>query len=272
MRNILLILLIFSFFHSSKSHGARKINFKTLPLEHLMIIVYGENTANAVKAINEMGKRKDKKSMDALLQQLLLGHPPKLNYALIGALHKRKDARAFSTLMFFTKHRSAKIRILALKALCNLNVPKGSQNPKKINAVLLKSLRDFSINVRTQAAWFIGKRKVFQAENDLLKLFKKGSVAAIQALGYIGGIKTAQTLAIALESKMTKKTDIINTIGILLVKREDFGPEPVRIQLVKILGEIDLPSAQDVLLNYFSIGPNKFKKSRKLANKIISSK
>jgi hypothetical protein len=243
-------------------------NLQTADLDYLLYLIQGDNAQEAASAIAELGKRKTPESLDLLLTQLLLGYPPPMSKAMLQALGERKDPRALETLLFYAGHRSVELRTEALSALCELDI-KDPAVIKRINDVLLKALSDYDEAVRNKSAWLLGTRRVAAAEEPLLKLFERGSTAAMQALGFVGGIRTAKALALAMESTKTSKEPLITTIGTLL-SRPDFGPEPVRVQLVKILGETNLPGAQNVLMNYHADGPDAFMRSRKLAYQILS--
>lgn len=243
-------------------------NLQSADLDYLLYLLQGSNAQEAMAAIAELGKRKTPESLDLLLTQLLLGYPPPMSKAMIQALGERKDPRALETLMFYSGHRSVELRTEAISALCALDI-KDPAVIKRIDELLLKALRDYDEIVRNKAAWLLGKRRVIAAEEPLLILFGRGSSSALQALGFVGGIRTARALALAMESTKTSKEPIITAIGTLL-SRPDFGPEPVRVQLVKILGETNLPGAQNVLMNYHASGPDAFMRSRKLAFQILS--
>ena len=268
---MLLASILFSPAVMSKPARKRKVNMRAVKDDKLLDLLLNKNMKLALDAAKELGRRKSALTLDTLLQQLLLGHPPKLSIAMIEALESRADPKAYNTLMFYARHRSPDLRVAAIQALTKLPFKENSKEYKAINTLLMASLRDYAAVVRAKAAWHLGKRKIYSAESDLLKLFSKGSVPAIQALGFIGGIRTARAFAISLESRKARKEVLVNTIGTMLL-REDFGPEPVRVQLVKILGEINLPGAQTVLLKYSGSGPMQFKRSKKLAYKILSSK
>lgn len=243
-------------------------NLQSADLDYLLYLIQGDNFQEATNAIAELGKRKTPESLDLLLMQLLLGYPPPMSKVMLQALGARKDPRALETLMFYAKHRSVELRTEALSALCELDI-KDPAMMQRIDNVLLHALSDYDEAVRNKAAWLLGKRRVAESEEMLLILFERGSTAAMQALGFVGGIRTAKALALAMESTKTSKEPLITTIGTLL-SRPDFGPEPVRVQLVKILGETNLPGAQNVLMTYHADGPEAFMRSRKLAYQILS--
>ncbi len=244
-------------------------NMQQADLNYLLFVIQGDNAADALAAIAELGKRKTPESLDMLQMQLLLGYPPAMSKAMIQALGARKDPKAMETLVFYTRHRATELRVEALVSLCELDFGKDPAPVKVVNEILLKALRDYQEAVRNKAAWLLGKRRVAEAEEPLLKLFARGSTAAMQALGFIGGIRTARTLAMAMENTKSSKEPLITTIGTLL-SRDDFGPEPVRVQLVQILGDTNLPGAQNVLMVYHGSGPDAFPRSRKLAFQILS--
>ncbi|MDA3863819.1 MAG: hypothetical protein PF689_08135 [Deltaproteobacteria bacterium] len=266
---ILLITLSILSLSSVSSAKPAKIRWKTLAKSDLLKFLHNKDVNKVVKAVKEISRRKDTSLIQPLMQQLLLGHPPVISREMLIALGNIGDTKAFDTLIFYSKHRDEDIRITALDSLIKLKVKPDSKLDKKIDKVLLQALRDYSVPVRAKAAWYLGKRKVKRAEESLLKLFKMKSEAAIDALGFIGGIHTAKAFALRLEDDKAQKGKIINSIGTLLLRR-DFGPEPVRVQLVKILGRINLPAAQTVLLKYSGSGLTKFNRSRKLAYKILS--
>ncbi len=250
------------------SQKAPARNLGQANLDYLLFMIQGENVQDSLAAIAELGKRKTPDSLDLLLMQLLLGYPPQLSKAMIEALGNRKDPRAMETLVFYSRHRSPELRVEALTALSALEFKDPGQI-KATNELLLKALRDMDEPVRNKAAWLLARRKVAEAEELLLVLFSRGSTPAMEALGSVGGIRTAHAMALALEDSRASREPLIRTIGTLL-SRPDFGPEPVRIQLVKILGSINLPGAQNVLMVYHASGPDAFSRSRKLAFQILS--
>ncbi|MBN2725077.1 MAG: hypothetical protein JXR95_13505 [Deltaproteobacteria bacterium] len=253
----------------SISQGKSKIRWNKLVEDDLLKFLTSNNMEYALKAVEELGKRKSPSSLDELLGQLLLGHPPELSLTIINAIGSKGNVKSFKTLSYFASHRNHSIRSAALTALSLIQTGKDQLLKTKIDNILIRALRDFDSNVRNTAAFLIGKRKIASAEKDLLVLFGAGSIAAVDALGYIGGITTARTFAIALDNKKVSKERIISSI-LTMLKRNDFGPEPVRVQLVKILGSLNLPGAQDALIKYHGTGPEKFMRSRKLAFKILS--
>ncbi len=261
------MLLPLAAFPAQAQQKASK-NLQSADLDYLLYLIQGDNAQEASAAIAELGKRRTPESLDLLLTQLLLGYPPPMSRAMIQALGERRDPRALETLLFYSGHRSVELRTEALSALCEMDI-KDPAVQQRIDDVLLRALRDYDEAVRNKAAWLLGKRRVAKAEEPLLKLFERGSTAAMQALGFVGGIRTAKALALAMESTKTSKEPLITTIGTLL-SRPDFGPEPVRVQLVKILGETNLPGAQNVLMTYHASGPDAFMRSRKLAYQILS--
>jgi hypothetical protein len=271
------ILSVFSFFlllqialaGPAAAQGAPTRKLQQADLNYLLFVMQGQNATEALAAIAELGRRKTPESLDLLQMQLLLGYPPAMTKAMIQALGARKDPKSMDTLVFYTRHRAPELRAEALVALCELDFGKEAGPQKTINDLLLGALRDYDESVRNKAAWLVGRRRVAEAEDSLLKLFSTGSAPAMQALGFVGGIRTARALALAMENTRASKEPLITTIGTLL-SRDDFGPEPVRVQLVQILGDTNLPGAQNVLMVYHGSGPEAFPRSRKLAFQILS--
>lgn len=266
-------LVLFAFLtgllFSLPAGAQNKIRWNTLVEEDLVRFLLSNNTEEAQMAAKELGNRKTQSSLDELLGQLLLGHPPRLAISIVEAVGERKSTSAFKTLVYFTSHRNVGMRIAALKALANINTGKDLKMLTDIDKIIIHALRDMNAGVRDTAAFLIGKRRIKTAEYDLLKLFASGSKAAVDALGYVGGIITARTFLISLDDKKISKELLIGSL-LTMLKRQNFGPEPVRIQIVKVLGALNLPGAQDALIKYHGTGPEKFGKSRRLAFKILS--
>ncbi|MBU1218815.1 hypothetical protein KKF34_04565 [Myxococcota bacterium] len=271
MRFKYLVLFVFlSIFVTSFSAAAQtKIRWNALVEEDLVRFLLSNNMEEAQMAAKELGKRKTQSSLDELLGQLLLGHPPRLAISILESAGSRKSPSAFKTFVYFTSHRNVNMRITALKALADIDTRKDQKMLAEIDSMIIRALRDMNSGVRDTAAFLIGKRRIRTAEGDLLKLFNSGSKAAIDALGYVGGIITARTFLIALDNKKISKEILISSL-LTMLKRADFGPEPVRIQIVKVLGALNLPGAQDALIKYHGTGPEKFGRSRRLAFKILS--
>jgi HEAT repeat protein len=249
---------------------------------------------------------------DALLDALTLGVTPKVAGAVLDALAAYKvpadsaSARTAETLQIlalYAHHRSAELRKRAVQALAALIAPPAApaapaagkpplKNAKvnvKVTAaptesaaapvapqvvpLLIAALSDSSSEVRAVAAEALGERRERSAEPALIKLLLRKDSAAPAALGKIGGADTARALSEMIGN--VPDSFITETLGLLLL-RSDFGPDPLRLEVVKTLGKLPGGQPIDILSDYLKeTGKDKADKarlSRIEASKIIEQR
>jgi hypothetical protein len=120
------------------------------------------------------------------------------------------------------------------------------------------------------AAGALGARHEKSAEPALIQLLLRKDPAAPPALGQIGGPDTARALAEMIGN--VPDGMILQTLGELL-RRPDFGPEPVRVQVVKTVGKMPGSQTLDILGDYVTdTAKDKLRPSRVEAQKIIEQR
>ncbi|MCK5800728.1 MAG: HEAT repeat domain-containing protein [Deltaproteobacteria bacterium] len=209
-------------------------------VDRLKADLHGVDLDRAVAAASALGSLKDARARDALLGGLTLGAPPKLLTALIEALGLEGDAKALNLLRHYTEHRNVKVRAAALGAVDRLKA-------KSVPLILIHALGDSHPMIRAKAARLLGERKELRAQRTLFKLLRKGDKSAAEPLGKVGGVEAAKQLA-----EMIGEIDnraIARALGAML-QRKDFGPDPLRLQVVKTLCKLPGVAATAALTEY----------------------
>ena len=271
----------------SLSLGALLLSFaptgKADPLAQLRNTLWGKNLGNAVKAAEGLGKMRDPKALDLLIETLQLGAPsercssrakctPNLAVALVRAIGAHANARSVNLLVKYSRNRNAKVRAASIRAMGRLKDPGQS---KKVISVVVKSLSDSDVQVRMAAAWVITHRTAaklpmpnrLRLEALLIALLDRGDTAAPSiGLAAIGGYNTARHLAINL--KKIPEISIAKIYRALLTRR-GFGPEPVRQWIVRALAQLKGQHATEALANYAANPPKPGLKSVAMANEFM---
>lgn len=268
----------------------------------------GSNETVAAAAARKLAALQTPAAADALLDALTLGVTPKVAAAALDALAAYKlpadatparTAEILQILTLYAHHRSAELRKRAVQALAALSVAPAAvpatapgKPPQKIARMttapatptvaavapqvvplLIAALSDSSAEVRAVAAEALGERRERSAEPALIKLLLRKDSAAPAALGKIGGADTARALSEMIGN--VPDSFITETLGLLLL-RADFGPDPLRLEVVKTLGKLPGSQPIDILSDYLKeTGKDKADKarlSRVEASKIIEQR
>lgn len=252
-------------------------------LERERKALWGRNLQKGVNAAKRLGRMRDAKSLDLMLETLKLGVPtefcqargkctPNLAVALIDAIGEHRSARAVNLLEIYARHRDAKVRGHSLRAL---GVLREANLAKRIVGAVVRALSDRDVQVRMAAAWVIAFRTKNRLplpgrgklESLLIALLDRGDTTTPAiGLAAIGGYNTARHLAIHLR-KIPERT--ISTIYRSLLVRRDFGPDPVRQWIVRALAEIKGQHATEALANYAANPPKPGLKSVAMANEFM---
>lgn len=222
--------------------------------------LHGDDVNKAVAAASALGSLENSEALDALMGALQLGAPPKLLGALIEALGLHKNPKTLDLLNHFCGNRNTAIREIALKAVGGINAPRRGR-------ILIGALGDSHPMVRATAARLIGELKLKAAERPLFRMLQNGDVAAATPLGLVGGVEMAKQLA----EQINKLPDaaLARAFGQML-RRDDFGPDPLRTQVVKALGKIPGAEATAALVEYVASVPEKeVRLSKKIAENVL---
>jgi HEAT repeat protein len=220
-----------------------------------------ENEAeDAARRLGELG---DGKSLDVLLDALALGPGPKVQAAILGALAGKKDARAVGVVKHFTRNRNTLVRKRAVQAIGELGDPRAV-------APLIAALSDPVEEVRAAAAAALGKRKEASAADRLVKLLEHKDAAAAPALAQIAGPPLVHRLS---EMLGQVPDDLLCTTLAEILKRPDFGPDPVRLEIVKTLSKVPGVDSTTALVEYLAASEkDKTRPSRLEAEKIVAER
>lgn len=255
--------------------------------------------SEAVAAARKLGETNTPTAQAALLDALSIGVSPKVAAAALSSLSSLRSADALPVLELYTHHRNPDLRKRAVQGLVALVVaPEGNETPAKppvgkklvkpvtvkpgvaheelapkIVPQLIAALSDGSSDVRQVAAEALGQRREKSAEPALIKLLQRKDTAAPEALGLIGGPDTARALG---EMIGTVPNYLITTTLGALLRRSDFGPEPARTEVVKMLGKMPGDQPVDFLSDYVKATDtdkeSKARPSRAEAQKIIEQR
>ena len=245
----------------------------------------------AISAIKKLGEQGSPVAIAAILDELATGSGPRVTKAALDVLAARKPEaasdpgmpNAYPVLSLYARHRNPELRKQAIAALAILPssaTPAGTAGasgtagapgqPGPVVSLLIAALADANSDVRAVAAQALGKRHEKSAEPALIKLLLRKDGAAPEALGQIGGPDTARALAEMIGN--VPDSMILETLGHLL-ERPDFGPEPVRVQVVKTVGKMPGSQTLDILGDYVKeTTKEKQRPSRIEAQKIIEQR
>lgn len=250
----------------------------------------------AIEAVKKLGALDTPRALDVLLTEIAIGVSPKVADAALDVLAAKKAPESIEVLGLYAQHRNPELRRKALVALAALPEP-GTAAPKAaaaakdkpaaasfvpnkaVTPLLLTALSDQSAEVRAVAAEALGARREKSAEPKLIKLLQRKDPSAPGALGQIGGADTARALGEMIGNVPDRL--ITETLGELL-RRPDFGPDPVRLEVVKTLGKMPGAQTLDILTDYVKATAKESKEalahkdkerpSRIEANKIIEQR
>jgi HEAT repeat protein len=219
--------------------------------------------ARAVDAATALGKSNDPKAVEALVAALDAGTTPKAAAAMCAALGARKDVRGVGILLQYAHHRAPEVRRAALGALTAIN-------DKRVSDALLAALGDSDPEVRAAAAKGIADRREKGAEERLIKLMEHRDASAATGLAAIATPQLAHRLSEMLGS--VPDPILCTTLGEML-KRADFGPEPIRVEVVRTLSKVPGVDSTAVLVEYVaSTERDKNRPSRIEAQKIVDER
>jgi len=195
---------------------------------------------HADDAAKKLAASKDPKAGDVIVELLSLGMAPRQASLLLGGLGGRRDARAIDLIATFAHNRNVDLRKQAVALL-------GWSGDAKAVPVLVDALSDTTPEVRAEAAQALGKRKERSAEKKLILLLERQDASAPAALAAIATPELVHRLA----EKIGPIPDglLCDTFGEIL-KRPDFGPDPLRVEIVKTLAKIPVDASTVALQEY----------------------
>ena len=222
----------------------------------------GSDVDGARDAAERLGKSKDPKATDILLDALAVGASPRVAAAALESLARQKSPRAVPVLLHFTRNRHSDIRRKALVALGPF------REPRVTHAILVR-LGDSARDVRATAAQLLAERKERGAERQLLKLVKRGDEAAATALGLVMTADSARRLA---ELHGTVPEGLLASALGEYIKRPDVA-DGTRVDVIRTLGKMPGAEATAALVEYIGSVPQGHARASKTeAQKLIEQR
>lgn len=219
----------------------------------------------AIDAARRLGELEGPKALDVILDGLAVGAPPRVQAELLGALKGKRDPRSVDVLKLYARNRNPEVRKKAVAVLAEL-----PPSDPRVVPVLLSTLSDSVEEVRAVAALALGKRKERSAEGKLVKLLQHKDAAAASALAQMATPELAHKLAEMLGQ--VPDALLCAVLGEMLT-RPDFGPEPIRGEVVKALAKVPGIDATAALIDYVAKSEkDKLRPSRLEAQKIIDQR
>lgn len=219
----------------------------------------------AEEAAHQLAASKNDKALDVMVDALEHGTTPELAGVLLDGLGARHDRRAADVLARYAKNRNPELRQKAVRAAGAL--PAGDPNALSI---LLSALSDQEPAVRAEAAAALGRRHETAAVEKLLVLLRRGDQSAAPALAELATPELARRLA-----------DLIGEVpdGLLcsalgeILKRRDFGPDPIRVEVVRTLSKVPGADSTAALVEYLAAtSKDKSRPSRLAAQQIVDQR
>lgn len=263
----------------------------------------GLKDEQAIAVVQKLGALDTPRSTEILLGELSLGLTPKVSGVVLDVLGARRSAEGLPLLSVYARHRNPELRKRAVSALAALVLPPKAPEVKDgapaakpaadkakkpaapaapaltpaqqatVVPLLISALSDANSDVRAVAAEALGARREKAAEPALIKLLLRKDSVAPAALGQIGGAETARSLAEMIGNVPDRLLG--ETLGMLIL-RPDFGPDPLRLEVVKTLGKLSGSQPIDLLNDYVQATAkdkaDKARPSRVEAQKIIEQR
>jgi HEAT repeat protein len=234
-------------------------------LEALRTQLGAADLEQAQEAAKELGASTDPKALDTILNALSVGAPPAVQGALLDALEGKKDARAIGVVSHYARNRNPELRKKAIVVV-------GALPPGDARAVpiLLTALSDETPEVRAAAAEALGRRREHTAVNPLLELLERGDASAAPALAQLATPELARRISDQLGR--VPDAQLCAVLGAML-ERPDFGPDPVRVEVVRTLSKVPGADSTAALVEYLaSSEKDKLRPSRTAAQKIVDQR
>ncbi|MBA3452706.1 MAG: HEAT repeat domain-containing protein [Deltaproteobacteria bacterium] len=205
----------------------------------------GTDVQAAAKAAEQLGASALPAAHDGLLEALALGLHAAVAVPAIDALVLHPAPPDVLALRRYAGHVNPAVRSAAINALASYPDPKA-------HAVVVGGLRDPVGSVRTASANAAGRAKIKLAIEPMMQLFAKGEESSARALAALADPDLARKLAEQL-GKVPDATLVIALAAML--KRSEFGPDAVKVEIVRAMGKIQDASALAALTDYIDATP-----------------
>ena len=217
----------------------------------------------AAKAADELGASPEPAAHDALLDALAWGLPPAVAVNAIAALGQHPAPPDVVALTRYAGHHNPTVRGAAFAALAMYPDPAAHK-------VVIAGLHDTTGSVRGAAAAAAAKGHVREAIEPLFALLARSEEPAARALAQMADADLVRRIG----DQLGKVPDpvLAQCLGLIL-KRADFGPDAVRVEVVRALGKIQDQAALTALSDYVDATPkNPVRPSRDEAQKMVEAR
>jgi HEAT repeat protein len=245
---------------AAKARPAKSAKVDVAPLAKALASPAVEEAA---KAADELGASAEPAAHDALLDALAWGLPPAVAVNAIAALGAHPAPPDVVALKRYAGHHNPTVRGAALAALAMYPDPAAHK-------LLVAGLHDEAGSVRAAAAQAAAKGHVKEAIDPLFALLARSEEPAAKALAQMADADLVRRIG----DQLGKVPDPIlaQCLGLIL-KRQDFGPDAVRVEVVRALGKIQDQAAVAALSDYIDATPkNPVRESREEAQKMVEAR
>ena len=213
---------------------------------------------------------------EALVESLQMGAPRPLLVALLSALAQHADPRTLPLLRHFCNYRYPEVRIAALRALARLATIAADRRrtadafvTRQVGLIVVDALGDSHADVRAQAARWVVSLDLRSAEPTLARLTLRGDRAAAEALAEIGDARAAEILTGDHAPRAAAALLVVALGGMLA--RQDFGPDPLRLRVVRALLGLKAQAARRALAEYVaSVPAGEKRESKRVAERALA--
>lgn len=223
----------------------------------------GADDDAAMAAATTLGGSEQPAAHDALLDALAFGLPPRVAVAALAALTQHPAPADVQALKRYAGHHTPMVRAAAINALASYPNPEA-------RAAIASALHDPAGLVRTAAAGAAAKGRVRDAVEPMIKLLAKGEESSARSLAALADPDLARKLA----DHYGKVPDASLALALgLILKRQDFGPDPARVEIVRAMAKIQDIAATNQLKDYLDVTPkNPPRPSRQEAEMVWSAR
>jgi HEAT repeat protein len=248
---------------AKKAPAGRAARAGKLDLAPLVKALASPEVVEAAKAADQLGASAEPAAHDALLDALAWGLPPSVAVSAITALGQHPAPPDVVALARYAGHHNPSVRQAALGVLAMYPDPAAHK-------LVIAGLHDEAGSVRGAAALAAAKGHVKEAVDPLFELLARNEEPAAKALAQMADADLVRRIG----DQLGKVPDAIlaQCLGLIL-KRADFGPDTVRVEVVRALGKIQDQAALNALSDYIDATPkNPVRESREEAQKMVEAR
>lgn len=223
----------------------------------------GTDAEAAAHAAERLGALDTPAAHDVLLDALAMGLAPDVAVPALGALALHPAPPDVGALKRYAGHHNPAVRAATLAALSMYPDPTAQ-------ALVIAALHDPVGTVRGAAAAAAARGRVRVAVEPLVQLLARGEDPAARALAALADPELARKLADQLGH--VPDPSLAACLGLIL-RRQDFGPDTARVEIVRAIGKIQDASAVTALTDYIDAVPkNPPRPSRHEAEMIVEAR